>query len=66
MHMVNTFLPSMIERGGGLIVNMSTGLIRTPFYNVVEAKNFAQKFVLWWIRSLGSTPEKMAAKIVGA
>ena len=108
IHMVNAFLPGMVERGGGQIVNMSTGqvfypvptwgayaaskaalatysecltwelkhqgihvttvfpgLVRTPFYNVVEAKNFAQKFVLWWIRSLGTTPEKMAAKIVG-
>jgi short-subunit dehydrogenase len=107
IHMVNEFLPSMIEKGGGQIVNMSTGqvfypvptwgayaaskaalatysecltwelkhlgirvttvfpgLISTAFYDVVEPRNFAQKFVLWWIRSLGSTPDKMAAKIV--
>ena len=107
IHMVKAFLPDMIEKGVGQIVNISTGqvfypvptwgayaagkaalatysecltwelkplgisvttvfpgLVSTPFYDAVEARNFGQKFVLWWIRSLGSSPEKTAAKIV--
>lgn len=107
LHMVNAFLPAMINRGGGQIVNVSTGqvffpvptwgayaaskaalatysecltwelgifnirvttvypgLISTPFYAGVRAGNFGQRMVLWYINSLGSTPQKMAAKIV--
>lgn len=108
INMVNAFLPPMLKKGRGQIVNISTGqvfypvptwgayaaskaalatysecltwelrrfgikvttvfpgLINTPFYNEVETHTFPQKFVLWWIRSLGSTPLKMAIKIVG-
>lgn len=107
LNMTNAFLPSLIKRGGGQIVNMSTGqvffpvptwgayaaskaalatysecltwelapfkikvttvypgLISTPFYKDVVAKTLPQKLVLWYINSLGSTPEKMAKKIV--
>jgi NAD(P)-dependent dehydrogenase (short-subunit alcohol dehydrogenase family) len=107
LHLVNAFLPAMISRGGGQIVNLSTGqvffpvptwgayaaskaalatysecltwelgifnirvttvypgLISTPFYAGVRAGNFGQRMVLWYINSLGSTPQKMAAKIV--
>jgi len=108
LNMTNAFLPGMIKRRGGQIVNMSTGqvffpvptwgayaaskaalatysecltwelacfgikvttvypgLISTPFYKDVKAATPAQKLVLWYINSLGSTPEKMAKKIVG-
>lgn len=107
LYMTNAFLPAMIVRGGGQIVNMSTGqvffpvptwgayaaskaalatysecltwelacfhirvttvfpgLIKTPFYSTVRPANLPQKFILWWINSLGSSPDKMAAKIV--
>jgi len=107
LDMTNAFLPSMIQKGGGQIVNMSTGqvffpvptwgayaaskaalatysecltwelslfkikvttvfpgLISTPFYKNVHASTFAQKAVLWYINSLGSTPNVMARKIV--
>lgn len=107
LYMTNAFLPSLIKRGGGQIVNMSTGqvffpvptwgayaaskaalatysecltwelapfkikvttvypgLISTPFYKGVAAKTLPQKLVLWYINSLGSTPQKMAKKIV--
>lgn len=109
VRMTNAFLPQMIERRSGQILNMSTGqvffpvptwgayaatkaalatysdcltwelrrfgikvttafpgLINTPFYNKTEAQaaTFPQKLVMWWIRTLGSSPEKMAAKIV--
>jgi len=107
LNLTNAFLPDMIQRGGGQIVNMSTGqvfypvptwgayaaskaalatwsecltwelacfkirvttvfpgLIKTPFYAEVEARNFTQKLVLWYINAMGGTPQKMALKIV--
>ena len=107
VYMTDAFLPSMIKRGGGQIVNMSTGqvffpvptwgayaaskaalatwsecltwelaffkirvttvypgLISTPFYSGVRANNFGQKVVLWYINALGSSPQRMAMKIV--
>lgn len=107
LNMVNAFLPAMIHRGGGQIVNLSTGqvffpvptwgayaaskaalatysecltwelgvfnirvttvypgLISTPFYAGVRAGNIGQRLVLWYINALGSTPQKMAIKIV--
>ncbi len=107
VYMTNAFLPGMLERKEGQIVNISTGqvffpvptwgayaatkaalatysecltwelatlgikvttvfpgLIRTPFYSRIQAKTLPQKFVLWYINTLGSSPEKMAAKIV--
>lgn len=108
VRVVNAFLPDMIGKGGGQIINVSTGqvfypvptwgayaaskaalatysecltwelrryrirvttifpgLISTPFYSEVEARNPAQKLVLWWIKTFGASPERMAAKIVG-
>jgi short-subunit dehydrogenase len=107
LDMTNAFLPSMIHKGGGQIVNMSTGqvffpvptwgayaaskaalatysecltwelscfkirvttvfpgLISTPFYKDVNATTLPQRLVLWYINSLGSTPDVMARKIV--
>ena len=46
------------------VTTVFPGLINTHFYNGVRAKNFPQRFVLWYIRALGSTPDKMAKKIV--
>jgi short-subunit dehydrogenase len=46
------------------VTTVFPGLISTPFYDGVTAKTFAQKVVLWYINSLGSTPQKMAKKIV--
>mgnify|MGYP005853135813 CR=1 FL=1 len=107
INMNDAFLPAMIMRGGGQIVNVSTGqvfypvptwgayaaskaalatysecltwelamfkirvttvfpgLISTSFYSRVRAGTLPQKFVLWYINALGSTPQKMALKIV--
>lgn len=107
IYMTNAFLPGMLERKAGQIVNISTGqvffpvptwgayaatkaalstysecltwelaplgikvttvfpgLIRTPFYSSIQAKTLPQRVVLWYINSLGSSAEKMAAKIV--
>jgi short-subunit dehydrogenase len=107
LYVTHAFLPDMISKGGGQIVNMSTGqvffpvptwgayaaskaalatwsecltwelsmfgirvttvypgLISTPFYKDVHASNAPQKVVLWYINSLGGTPQLMARKIV--
>ena len=54
-----------LRRFGIKVTTIFPGLISTPFYSEVEAHTFAQKLVLWWIKTFGATPEKMAAKIVG-
>jgi short-subunit dehydrogenase len=107
LYVTHAFLPDMIKKGGGQIVNMSTGqvffpvptwgayaaskaalatwsecltwelsmfgirvttvypgLISTPFYKDVHASTVPQKVVLWYINSLGGTPQLMARKIV--
>jgi len=107
LYVTHAFLEDMIKKGGGQIVNMSTGqvffpvptwgayaaskaalatwsecltwelsmfgirvttvypgLISTPFYKDVHAGTVPQKIVLWYINSLGGTPQLMARKIV--
>lgn len=53
-----------LRRFGIKVTTVFPGLIKTPFYSKIEPKNPAQKLVLWWINTLGSTPDKMATKIV--
>lgn len=107
LYMTYAFLPDMIKKGAGQIVNMSTGqvffpvptwgayaaskaalatwsecltwelamfgirvttvypgLISTPFYKDVHASTVPQKVVLWYINSLGGTPQLMARRVV--
>lgn len=107
LNVTYAFLPGMIKKGGGQIVNISTGqvffpvptwgayaaskaalatfsealtwelalfkirvttvypgLISTPFYKDVHASTMPQRLVLWYINTLGSSPQVMALKIV--
>jgi short-subunit dehydrogenase len=46
------------------VTTVYPGLISTPFYKDVHASTVPQKVVLWYINSLGGTPQLMARKIV--
>lgn len=48
------------------VTTVFPGLIKSHFYNGVRPANFPQRFVLAYIHALGSTPRKMAKKIVKA